>query len=78
MATTLTALERQGLIQRHADPHDGRRQLVTLTAEGEAVFNGNRAARQEWLISRIRHTLTPAETRTLIEAAALLDRLIQP
>jgi DNA-binding MarR family transcriptional regulator len=75
MATTLAALDERGLVQRHPDPSDGRRVLVTLTAAGEAVFRGHRSARHAWLIETIRRELTPDEARTLIDAAALLDRI---
>ena len=77
MATTLAALERQGLIERHADPHDGRRQVVTLSAAGKAAFHGSRTARNDWLTQRIRSTLSPDETQLLIDAAALIERLAQ-
>ncbi|WP_375492170.1 MarR family winged helix-turn-helix transcriptional regulator [uncultured Jatrophihabitans sp.] len=75
MAAILAALDDKGLIQRHADPHDGRRQLVTLTRTGAATFRGTRSARHAWLATRIQDELTADEIRTLIDAAALVERL---
>ncbi len=42
----LTALERAGLVERRADPADGRSSTITLTAEGRATM---RAVQQERL-----------------------------
>jgi DNA-binding MarR family transcriptional regulator len=75
MAATLAALEGRGLVRREADPSDGRRQLVTLTRAGHDWFNGHRAARQVWLIGAVSEQLTDAERRTLIKAAALMQRV---
>jgi DNA-binding MarR family transcriptional regulator len=75
MAATLAPLEGRGLVRREADPSDGRRQLVTLTRAGHDWFNGHRAARQEWLIGAVSEQLTDAERRTLIKAAALMQRV---
>ncbi len=75
MAATLAALDERGLIQRHDDPSDGRRQLISLTEAGDALFSGNLAARQEWLVQAMQRSLTPAERQTLIDAAGLLQRL---
>jgi DNA-binding MarR family transcriptional regulator len=75
MAATLAALEGRGLVRRQADPSDGRRQLVTLTRPGQDWFNGHRAARQEWLVRAVAEQLTEAERRTLIKAAALMQRV---
>lgn len=75
MTTTLAALDGMGFIDRHADPNDGRRQIITLSRAGEAQFNGARSARHAWVTEQIRTTLTPEETRTLVAAAELMQRL---
>jgi DNA-binding MarR family transcriptional regulator len=75
MASTLSALERLGLISRSPDPTDGRRQIVTLTEVGQALDRDNQQARREWLTRAMHERFTEDERRTLIEAMALLERL---
>lgn len=38
MSRMLPALQSRGLIDRGPSPHDARRQVITLTTEGEALF----------------------------------------
>ncbi|GAA4537387.1 MarR family winged helix-turn-helix transcriptional regulator [Pseudonocardia xishanensis] len=77
MATILAALEAQGLIERRPDPEDGRRQLITLSAAGRERAAGDREARREWMARQLHEDFTEAERQTLIEAAALLERLVE-
>lgn len=77
MATILAALDGHGLIERRPDPEDGRRQLITLSAAGRERAAGDRAARVEWLARRLQEDFTERERQTLIEAAALLERLVE-
>lgn len=77
MAATVAALEQDGLLARSEDPADGRRSILRATPEGEALFLGNRAARQEWLAATLREKLDDAELTTVLEAAALLQRLTE-
>ncbi len=78
MATTLAALDERGLIQRRADPGDGRRQLISLSDAGREFVDDSRQAREEWLTRAFQDRYTETERRTLVEALALLDRLTQP
>jgi DNA-binding MarR family transcriptional regulator len=78
MAATLAVLGQHGLIRRDADPGDGRRQLVSLTAAGTERIEGDRQAREEWLARTLQERYTDAERRTVLEGLALLDRLTQP
>ncbi|MEV7322315.1 MarR family transcriptional regulator [Streptomyces sp. NPDC093970] len=78
MATTLTALDQQGLIRRSPDPTDGRRQLVTLTEAGQARVEGNRQVRDEWLARAFEERYTEEERQTLRTAFDLLERLSRP
>ncbi|MCX5557334.1 MarR family winged helix-turn-helix transcriptional regulator [Streptomyces sp. NBC_00038] len=75
MATTLAALDEQGLIERSPDPTDGRRQLVTLTDAGRERVEGTRQAREEWLARAFQDRCTEAERQTVVEAMAVLERL---
>jgi DNA-binding MarR family transcriptional regulator len=49
MAQTIRDLESDGLIARRADPTDGRRTLVDLTAKGLGMLEEDRRRRQGWL-----------------------------
>ena len=75
MATTLAGLDRHGLIRREPDPNDGRRQLITLTAEGRRRAETDRRVRDEWLVQALQENYSERERRVIIEALALLDRL---
>jgi DNA-binding MarR family transcriptional regulator len=77
MSTTLAALEVQGLVQRHDDPEDGRRVVLSLTPAGEQALQGARRIREERLGRAISDGLTPEEQQTLIAALPLLDRLVE-
>lgn len=77
MATTLAGLEDLGLVARTADPADGRRQIVTLTAAGTERDDGLREQRVEWLARTMHEQLTDAERRTIIEAAAIIERMVR-
>jgi DNA-binding MarR family transcriptional regulator len=75
MGATLAALEVQGLVARHADPHDGRRVIMALTTAGEQALQGVRRLREEQLGRAIADHLTAEEQQTLIAALPLLERL---
>lgn len=77
MATIVAALERQGLVERHSDPDDGRRQLITLTGPGRDRFEGDLQARREWLALAMQDRYTDTERHVIIEALALLERLVE-
>lgn len=77
MAVTLAALEERGLIVRSPDPGDGRRQVVELSAAGRDSDRGNAEAREEWLTTALDERLTGEERARVVEALALLDRLVR-
>jgi DNA-binding MarR family transcriptional regulator len=49
MAATLAALDERGLIQRRADPDDGRRQLISPSDAGREFIDDSR---QTWPCAR--------------------------
>jgi DNA-binding MarR family transcriptional regulator len=75
VAATLAVLDGHGLLERARDPHDGRRQLITLSRAGRALVTDRRRAGEEWLARALQDHFTEAERRTILDAAALLDRL---
>ncbi|OON82855.1 MarR family winged helix-turn-helix transcriptional regulator [Streptomyces tsukubensis] len=78
MAATVAALGRLGLIERRPDPEDGRRLHVILTVAGRERAEGDRQARQEWLARALQEGCTERERRTVVEAMAVLEKLIHP
>ena len=77
MGATLAGLEARGLVQRHPDPEDGRRAVLSLTEAGEQVLRDKRSARVAQLAQALSNGFTPAELRQLHAAAPLLERLAQ-
>jgi DNA-binding MarR family transcriptional regulator len=77
MRLTVGALEEQGLVERTPDPSDGRQVVVSATDQGRRVLADVRAEKHGWLTAAIRGELDAQELRTLSEAAALLERLVQ-
>jgi DNA-binding MarR family transcriptional regulator len=75
MATTLSGLDRHGLIERKPDPEDGRRQLITLTPRGRKHAESDRKVRDEWLVLAMQDRYTEHERQVINEALSLLQRL---
>ncbi len=75
MTQTISDLEGDGLIERHADPSDGRRSLVELTEQGHLTLEADRRQREGWLARAIAEDLSEEEQRVLIQALGLLRRL---
>jgi DNA-binding MarR family transcriptional regulator len=75
MTQTIADLEADGLIERHADPGDGRRTLVELTEQGRLTLEADRRQREGWLARAIAEDLSQAEQRVLVQALDLLRRL---
>ena len=74
MGATLQGLEARGLIQRAADPDDGRRVVLSLTAAGRDTVHSKRAARTQQLTQALA-ALTPEERAQLLDVVPLLERL---
>lgn len=75
MAETIGVLRRQGLVTSEPDPSDRRKSLISATAEGHELAASIPAVREAWLEAVLAQVVTPAERRTLIEAAAIMQRL---
>ena len=77
MGATLAALEARGLVERHADPADGRRVVLSVTGAGLELLRNKRGARIEQMAQALSAGFTAAELRHLAAAAPLLERLAQ-
>lgn len=74
MGATLAELEREGLVERHHHPTDGRQVLFALTAEGVEARRKRGALKRKWLLAAMAK-LDPDDRQTLVSAAALIKRL---
>jgi DNA-binding MarR family transcriptional regulator len=75
IAQSLAMLKERGLVQKQADPSDGRKSLVTATAAGVELRDGITASREEWLTRAIDAAVRPEERPLLAEAIGLLERI---
>jgi hypothetical protein len=72
---TLGALESRGFVERRADPGDGRRIIVSLTASGGGILRHMRDARVRQFAKILTEEFTAAELKALVAAAPLIERL---
>ena len=77
MGATIAALEERGLVGRVPDPEDGRRSILSLSADGRALLQRRRSARSEHLSEALESAFTRAEVKQLQAAAPLIERLAQ-
>lgn len=77
MGQTVAELEAQGLIERRADPADGRSALIELTEAGRAELLEDRGRREGWLAEAIEQNLTGEEREVLDQSVRLLARLAE-
>jgi len=75
MAETVAALRKAGLVDAKSDPTDGRKTLMSVTPAGRKLISTIAPVREAWLEAAIEHNLTPAESRTLLRAAEIMERL---
>jgi DNA-binding MarR family transcriptional regulator len=64
-------LEREGLVERVADPDDRRAWLVRLTRVGRRAFGAMAAEHERWIVE----AFAPLSAREMATMAALLARL---
>lgn len=77
IAAALRSLELLGLVRRRSDPTDGRKALLALTRNGQAVVAESRKQWRAWLQGTIERSLTDKERRLLFEAGDLMQRLAE-
>jgi DNA-binding MarR family transcriptional regulator len=71
---TLACLEREGLIDRAADPEDGRSALLSVNGAGRERLRRLRGRKNAYLARRMRE-MTDEEIETLERAAEILERM---
>ncbi|KOV65471.1 MarR family winged helix-turn-helix transcriptional regulator [Streptomyces sp. MMG1121] len=76
MASTLAGLEQRGLVSRTPDTSDGRRFIVSITAEGQAMLEQRRSESMGRLALAL-DEFTPQERQALQDVLPLLDRLAE-
>ena len=75
IAQSLATLKERGLVEKQADPSDGRKSLVTATVAGRELMDGIHASREEWLTQAIGAAVRPEERPLLAGAIELLERI---
>jgi DNA-binding MarR family transcriptional regulator len=75
MGATLAALETRGLVERRADPADGRRVVISITDAGADALRIRRTARTQQLAQALSAGFTNLELSELMTAAPLIERL---
>jgi DNA-binding MarR family transcriptional regulator len=76
MSGHVDRLEKAGLVTRSPHASDGRRQVLTLTDEGERVLRSVKSRRTAWLAARLK-TLEPDELAAIDAAVEPLLRLLE-
>jgi DNA-binding MarR family transcriptional regulator len=77
MTAVLTALRERGLIQRHPDPEDGRRSVVTLTDSGRAQVGDDRQGRRDWLAQTLDERLSPEQLDLVNRVLAMVSEAVE-
>ena len=77
MSAVVTPLQKSGLVRGTPDASDGRKTLMSLTPKCLKRLQKGRAARQDWLATRISQKLSIQEQEKLQEALELLTRLVE-
>jgi DNA-binding MarR family transcriptional regulator len=76
IGVTVASLEAKGLIQRTADPADGRRVTLSLTSAGDATVQARRSARDQQF-TRALSALSAEERAQLLKVMPVLERLAE-
>jgi len=76
MGAIVASLEAQGLVDRAADPADGRQSVITVSDAGRRALDDARAVKQDWLAERLTGELNRHEQDIVAQAVPLLQRII--
>lgn len=75
VCSTLASLQRHAMVDRAADPRDGRRVVISLSAAGRSALLARRSVLSRRLASALTTSFTPAERQQLLDIVPLLHRL---
>ncbi|HEX5118173.1 MAG TPA: MarR family transcriptional regulator [Pseudonocardiaceae bacterium] len=75
MGATLAVLEQRALVNRAADPHDGRRALMSVNADGRRLLVDRRSANSQRMATALTEGFSREEQRQLIAVIPLLERM---
>jgi DNA-binding MarR family transcriptional regulator len=76
MGATIASLEERGLLERSADPSDGRQMRISLTPAGLALRQRAGDAKRSWLAAAVEE-LDPKERETLFAAGTIMKRMAE-
>jgi DNA-binding MarR family transcriptional regulator len=77
MGATIGSLEARGLVERRADPEDGRRSVLSATARGLRSLQDRRDAGTRAMAHALTGGFTQSELDQLLAVAPLIERLAQ-
>lgn len=75
MGATVADLETRGFLDRRPDPHDGRRQFLSLTAAGSERVHQTREEDARRIAGALGEHLDPGEIDLVSRAAPLIERI---
>jgi DNA-binding MarR family transcriptional regulator len=76
MSRTVAGLVEAGLVNRAGSADDGRKIVLTVTAEGRTLMRETRKRRDAWLAQRMAR-LAPEQRRVLAEAIDIMKELTE-
>jgi DNA-binding MarR family transcriptional regulator len=77
MGATLAVLEGRSLVQRAADPADGRRVLMSINADGRRLLVDRRSVNTQRVAAALTEGFSREEQRQLVDVIPLLERLAE-
>ena len=76
MRTTVSALDKMGIVERKAHPTDGRQVFIALTRHGAELRKTAKATKRTWLAQAVAQ-LPAADRDTLFAAGDIMLRLAE-
>ena len=75
MGVTVAGLEAKGLLERSADPNDGRRSILTITDKGVDIVRTGRGQLTDRISVALGEHFSAGEIEQIRAAAPLIERL---